>query len=170
MMLKSVCLLLAVQLAITLALEEEKPARQPKLFFVSSSTSTSISTTTSLLSSTLTCYLVSSTAYSACTGRKKRASSLIENAAPIADANNIKISRVDRSIAEPAVNVESGAQESLAAAPGANREAKFAWYYMTTTVTSTSTFTSTSTTFTSTLSVLLQSCTPASFIACGGGK
>ena len=39
---------------------------------------------------------VSSTAYAACTGRKKRASSLIENAAPIADANNIKISRVDR--------------------------------------------------------------------------
>ena len=60
---------------------------------------------------------------------------------------------MSRSIAEPAVNVESGAQESLAAAPGANREAKFAWYYMTTTVTSTSTFTSTSTTFTSKCSI-----------------
>lgn len=163
-MLKSVCLLLALQLALTIA--EEKPARQPKLFFVTSSTSTSISTTTSLLSSTLTCYLVSSTAYTACTGRKKRASSLLEQ--PVVDAveaADIKISRVDRSVDSPMV--ESGVEDVKAEVAG-NREAKFAWYYMTTTVTSTSTFTSTSTTFTSTVSVLLQSCTPSSFVACGG--
>ena len=48
------------------------------------------------------------------------------------------------------------------------REARFLWYYMTTTVTSLSTSTSTSTTYTATISISLQTCTPpGAFVACG---
>jgi len=47
------------------------------------------------------------------------------------------------------------------------RQARFAWYYMTTTLTSVSTSTSTSTTTVSTISVSAMKCTPSVFTACG---
>merc|ERR1711994_664374 len=110
----------------------------PKLFFVTSSTSTSVSTTTSMLRTSFTCYMISMTAIAnVCPQggkRRKRALSLIDESA-----------------------------EQIVA----KRQAKFAWYYMTTTVTSISTSTSTSTTFTATLSVSLLNCTPSEFNACG---
>jgi hypothetical protein len=139
--------------------------RDPKLFFVSSSTSTSISTTTSLLSTTLSCYMLSSTTYMACPGRKKRATNswIDDNAlTDIALETPIKISRAERDV--DATNIQSAKTPTTEN----QRAAKFAWYYMTTTVTSLSTSTSTSTTFTATVSISLVNCTPSgAFVACG---
>merc|ERR1711953_1250257 len=137
--------------------------RKPKLFFVTSSTSTSVSTTTSLVSTTFTCFLFSKTDYTSCTGRRKKRAIINEESNLIdANTNKIKVSRVERNIKDPVDHVESGRDEE-----SDDRSGRFAWYYMTTTVTSTSTSTSTSTTFTSTMSILIQSCTPADFTACG---
>merc|ERR1712131_328618 len=145
----------AIVLAASVA-AEERGSRQPKLFFVTSSTSTTITTSTSLLSDTLTCFMFSSTTYMGCTGRKKRAVSLVEDKAEDIVMNPaIRVSRVSREAEEAAPAVESSALEEKQG----EREARFAWYYMTTTVTSTST---------GTVSILLQSCTPSQFVACGG--
>jgi len=162
---KSACLLLA--LAALAAADNKKGARQPKLFFVTSSTSTSISTTTSTIGATFTCYIFSATDYTACTGRrKKRAVSLIDEQSSELEVGvpDISVSRVERSLDD---QLSNGLQAGVESSPSNDREAKFAWYYMTTTVTSVSTSTSTSTSFTATASILLQSCTPTSFNACG---
>ena len=137
--------------------------RDPKLFFVSSSTSTSITTTTSLLSTSFTCYFLTSVNYLTCPGRKKRASWINDNAlTDIALETPIKISRAERDV--DATNIQSAKTPTS----DNQREAKFAWYYMTTTVTSLSTSTSTSTTYTATISISLQTCTPpGAFVACG---
>ncbi|XP_023321636.1 uncharacterized protein LOC111696299 [Eurytemora carolleeae] len=157
-----VFLLLVAVAAVASASGPKGGAREPKLFFVSSSTSTSISTTTSLLSTQFTCFAVSSTALVLCTGRKKRAASLVEDQALSLDLEEpIKVSRVQRDLDTD--HVHSSIEDNVSS----NRQAKFAWYYMTTTITSTSTSTSTSTTFTGTLSISLLTCTPSSFVACG---
>jgi len=135
--------------------------REPKFFFVSSSTSTSVTTTTSNLAASLTCLILTKTAYAAaCPQGKRRKRYLnINDDSLDMTAVDIKASRVERSL--PQVE-DSGVA-------GANRDAKFAWYYMTTTLTSVSTSTSTSTTFSVTVSVTALNCTPSEFIACGGG-
>jgi len=162
----SVLLMTAVMLLAS-AITAEKAARQPKLFFVTSSTSTSVSTTTSMLRTSFTCYMISKTAIDkVCPQggkRRKRALSLIDESAEqiVAKRPEISVSRVSRKLEDPAV--ESG----LSPLEESKRQAKFAWYYMTTTVTSISTSTSTSTTFTATLSVSLLNCTPSEFSACG---
>ena len=154
--------LLLAALAAVNASDLKAQARNPKLFFVTSSTSTSISTTTSTLGTQFTCFMLSSTTYTLCTtGRKKRA--VIDDTASsnLALEPPVKVSRVQRDV--DTASIESGKDLDTKN----NRKAKFAWYYMTTTVTRTSTFTSTSTTFTATLSISLQGCTPATFNACG---
>merc|ERR1719189_1655666 len=130
-------------------------ARDPKFIFVYSTTSTSVSTTTSMISATITCLQLSSTTYSACTGRKKRAK-LIDD-----EGLNSDLSFIGSKIARNAVVPELEDSNNKAAQSG--REARFAWYYMTTTLTSVST----STTTVSTLSVSVIACTPTTFLGCG---
>merc|ERR1719228_551574 len=146
-------------LAVAMA---NKAARQPKLFFVTSSTSTSISTTTSMLQTSFTCYMISKTDFgSVCPGRRKKRGLVIDDA--VTDFYpSITASRVARSIDE--IDDITSSKSQLEAG---RREAKFNWYYMTTTVLSISTSTSTSTSFTATISVSLLNCTPTDFTACG---
>merc|ERR1712002_379113 len=153
--------LMLVMCALTSVLAEE---RDPKLLFVSSSTSTTMATATSTASGTFTCYILSKTDFKACTGRrKKRAISLIEDGGLPVDLETpeITISKVQRSL--PSAEIDSGNVDPIEA----NREAKFAWYYMTTTITSSSTSTSISTSYTTTMSISLNLCTPTSFVGCG---
>merc|ERR1719245_2201802 len=130
-------------------------ARDPKFIFVSSTTSTSVSTTTSMVSATITCLQLSSTTYSACTGRKKRAK-LIDD-----EGLNSDLSIIGTKIARNQVAPELEDSSNKLAQSG--REARFAWYYMTTTMTSVST----STTTVSTISVSAVLCTPTIFQGCG---
>merc|ERR1712002_1383094 len=110
-------------MGLTSVLAEE---RDPKLLFVSSSTSTTMATATSTASGTFTCYILSKTDFKACTGRrKKRAISLIEDGGLPVDLETpeITISKVQRSL--PSAEIDSGNVDPIEA----NREAKFAWYY-----------------------------------------
>jgi len=160
MLMKSAVILL---LAVSLTLGNL--AREPKFFFVSSSTSTSMTTTVSNLGASFTCLILSSTAYVACKRRRRNLAIIDTDVANEISTSNIEATRVGRAIeAAPAVPVVEG---SSVAEKGSDRAARFAWYYMTTTITSVSTSTSTSTTFTSTVSVSALICTPAQFQACG---
>merc|ERR1711868_278730 len=105
--------------------------RDPKLFFVSTSSTTSTLTTAS------TCYSQSGTAATCGTGRRRR--SLITDGALKDDEKLITASRLEPSINEP----EAKSQ----------REGKFLLYWLTTTTTSTST------TFSATNTITIQ-CTP----------
>merc|ERR1712209_120228 len=99
--------------------------RDPKLFFVSTSS------TTSTVSTVTTCFTTTAAA-TACTGRKKRSISIIDELANKDDAKIVDPSPLESSIAE---------QEGE---PKSQRQGKFLLYWLTTTTTSTSTsFTST---------------------------
>jgi len=149
-------------LAVLSTVQSEK--KKGKFLFVSSTTSTSVSTTTSLMTASVTCLILSkTTAYTAsCAGRKKRgaiidADTLIPEDLEISAA---KPSRDSRDLAIPELSpAESQDQAGV-------RDARFAWYYMTTTLTSVSTSTSTSTTNAVTISVSAVLCTPESFDYC----
>eukprot|EP00088_Acartia_fossae_P060531 TRINITY_DN724_c0_g2_i1.p1 TRINITY_DN724_c0_g2~~TRINITY_DN724_c0_g2_i1.p1 ORF type:complete len:154 (+),score=30.85 TRINITY_DN724_c0_g2_i1:31-492(+) len=144
---------------LSIALLHNVEARDPKFIFVSSSTSTSVSTTTSTISATRTCLLLQSTAYAACSGRKRRAE--IYTKEGLIDSSDINISKSRNSMDIPELNPSKIESEQ------SNRNARFAWYYMTTTVTSVSTSTSTSTNFASSVSISALTCTPTVFLACG---
>ena len=112
-------------------------ARKPKLFFVSTSA------TTSTLQTASVCYVSSST-LATCTGRKRRTISL------------------DGMEPEGAVQPSTFKEESVASSKvGESREGRFLLYWITTTSISTST------SFTTTFSVSSALCTPAGAGICG---
>merc|ERR1719153_1470582 len=95
----------------------------------------------------------------ACPGRKKRAK-IIDD-----EGLDIDLSMAGSKIARNPVVPEI--EDSSNKVAQSEREARFAWYYMTTTLTAMSTSTSTSTTTVSTISVSALNCTPSIFTACG---
>jgi len=135
-------------------------ARAPKFFFVSSTTSTSVSTTTSMISATITCLQLSSTTYAACSsGRKKRAKIINDEGLDL-DMSIIGSKSSSHAVQQIEDSIEDRSSKL-------DRQARFAWYYMTTTLTSISTSTSTSTSTAVTVSVSALACTPSTYIGCG---
>jgi len=134
-------------------------SRHPRLFWVSSTTSTS--TTTSTLSTNSLCYITGTGTFVACTGRKRRFidfDPLLEEGKP--DIRAASPVSMESDYEEFVEEVNSGKDTE------AEREARFLLYWMTTTLTSTSTTTSTS--FSSTQTLTLTVCTPTTVIAtCG---
>ena len=122
-------------------LSAEDVARKPKLFFVSTSA------TTSTLQTASVCYVSSST-LATCTGRKRRTISL-DGMEPEG--------AVQPSTFKGEVEGESVASSKV----GESREGRFLLYWITTTSISTST------SFTTTFSVFSVSCTPSGASACG---
>merc|ERR1711971_897690 len=130
-------LILFVAFLASAVLSAEDVARKPKLFFVSTSA------TTSTLQTASVCYVSSST-LATCTGRKRRTISL------------------DGMEPEGAVQPSTFKEESVASSKvGESREGRFLLYWITTTSISTST------SFTTTFSVSSALCTPAGAGICG---
>merc|ERR1719362_2284528 len=123
------------------ALLAEDVARKPKLFFVSTSA------TTSTLQTASVCYVSSST-LATCSGRKRRTISL-DGMEPAG--------AVQPSTYKGEVEGESVASSKV----GESREGRFLLYWITTTSISTST------SFTTTFSVSSALCTPAGAGICG---
>ena len=113
--------------------------RHPKLFFVSTSS------TTSTLSTGTVCYITTGTV-STCTGRKRRAISF-DGAS--SDVSELRPSQLKE-------DVQSSKKDGRL-----DREGRFLLYWITTTSISTST------SFTTTFSVFSVSCTPSGASACG---
>ena len=113
--------------------------RHPKLFFVSTSS------TTSTLSTGTVCYITTGTV-STCTGRKRRAISF-DGAS--SDESELQPSQLKE-------DVQSSKKDGRL-----DREGRFLLYWITTTSISTST------SFTTTFSVFSVSCTPSGASACG---
>merc|ERR1712211_204627 len=107
-------------------------ARKPKLFYVSTSATTSTLNTASI------CYVTSGTVTTACTGRRRR--SLNIEAVPLADVKPSQLSQ----------EVQSSEKEMKN-----NRGGRFLLYWITTTSISTST------SYTVTVSISAATCTPA---------
>merc|ERR1712083_13336 len=118
------------------AVLSEEVARKPKLFFVSTSATTSTLQTLSL------CY-VSTSGPVACSGSEKRSISLDE----LEDADAVQPSTIDREVDGEPLQDEASSEW--------NREGRFLLYWITTTSISTST------SFTTTYSVSSIACTPA---------
>eukprot|EP00090_Calanus_glacialis_P027743 TRINITY_DN439_c0_g1_i1.p1 TRINITY_DN439_c0_g1~~TRINITY_DN439_c0_g1_i1.p1 ORF type:complete len:162 (+),score=32.34 TRINITY_DN439_c0_g1_i1:52-537(+) len=139
--------------------------RNPRLFWVSSTTSTS--TTTSTLSTNTLCFVTGNMAISTACKRKRR----FINFDPLlgkGTESEIQASLInDESKHEDMVDeIDSGKDDNSEDDKTAERQAKFLLYWMTTTLTSTSTTTSTS--FSSTQTLTLTVCTPTTVIAtCG---
>jgi len=113
-----------------------------------------------MVSATVSCLHLSKTAYkAACPGRKKRAK-IIDD-----EGLDIDLSIAGSKIARNPVVPEL--EDSSNKVAQSEREARFAWYYMTTTLTAVSTSTATSTTTVSTISVSALACTPTTYIGCG---
>merc|ERR1739838_453361 len=130
-------IILVVAFLASAVLSAEDVARKPKLFFVSTSA------TTSTLQTASVCYVSSST-LATCTGRKRRTISL------------------DGMEPEGAVQPSTFKEESVASSKvGESREGRFLLYWITTTSISTST------SFTTTFSVSSALCTPAGAGICG---
>merc|ERR1712107_483950 len=123
--------LLLVLFAVSASAEDEV-ARKPKLFFVSTSATTSTLQTLSI------CY-VSSNAISACTGRKRRAINI--DGGSFTDTASVELEPSQRE------------QEASAPAIDGSRDGRFLLYWITTTSISTST------SFTTTFSVSSALCT-----------
>merc|ERR1711874_119098 len=137
---------LSIMLVLAAADAEQKKSRHPRLFPVSSSS------TTSTLSTTTLCYSTAATSFTttAC-GRKKRAiypvpgevgglEEIIKPQEPVSSEDNEKEAEL----------IESGRKEY-------EREGKFLLYWMTTTTTSTFT------TYTATTTLGALECTPSNF-------
>lgn len=148
--------------ALTVAAE-----RKEKLFFVSTFSSTTLTTTTTTINTVFTCLKLSKTAYgSACAGRKRKKRTVIESAGD-SEGTEISISNVQSHSADPDHDFIQNTKEEDASD---SRQARFAWYYMTTTVASVTTRTETTYAYTSTVSVSAIVCTPKSFNGCGRKK
>merc|ERR1712010_223015 len=122
----------------------EEVARKPKLFFVSTS-----ATTTTLQTASI-CYITNAAA--TCTGRKRRTISL-DGMEPEG--------AVQPSTFKREVEGESVKQDEVSSKVNGNREGRFLLYWITTTSISTST------SFTITYSVSSALCTPAGANECG---
>ena len=128
----------------------EDVVRQPKLFFVSTSATTSTLQTLSI------CY-VSSATPAACTGRKRRSISLEP-----AESKSLDGMESEGAVQPSTINREvNGEPLQDEASSIANREGRFLLYWITTTSISTST------SFTTTYTVSSVSCTPAGGNLCG---
>ena len=119
----------------------EEVVRKPKLFFVSTSATTSTLQTLSI------CY-VSSATPAACTGRKRRSISLEP-----AESKSLDGMESEGAVQPSTINREIDG--------GQDREGRFLLYWITTTSISTST------SFTTTYTVSSVSCTPAGGNLCG---
>merc|ERR1712001_547949 len=130
--------LLVVFFLAAAASSKQHVERHPKLFFVSTSSTTSTLSTGSL------CYVTTATFAGACTGRKRRAINFegasVDEFKPSQLKEEVQSSRDDRSL---------------------DREGRFLLYWITTTSISTST------SFTTTFSVFSVSCTPTGGSFCG---
>merc|ERR1711997_402436 len=127
-------------------LSAEEEARKPKLFFVSTSA------TTSTLQTAFVCYVTSAANIPVCAGKKRRAISL-DGMEPEG--------AVQPSTFKREVEGESVQQDEPSAKVNGNREGRFLLYWITTTSISTST------SFTTTYSVSSALCTPAGGSECG---
>ena len=119
---------------------KQQVERHPKLFFVSTSS------TTSTLKTASVCYSTTATFGGACTGRKRRA---INFDGASADESELKPSQSKEDVQSSRENGKS------------DREGRFLLYWITTTSISTST------SFTTTFSVFSVSCTPSGASVCG---
>merc|ERR1712156_688109 len=116
----------------------DEVARKPKLFYASTSATTSTLNTASI------CYVTSGTVTTACTGRRRRSVNI--EAVPLAD---VKPSQVDQP-SQLSQEVQSSEKEWKN-----NRDGRFLLYWITTTSISTST------SYTVTVSISAATCTPA---------
>merc|ERR1739838_345623 len=135
-------IILVVAFLASAVLSAEDVARKPKLFFVSTSA------TTSTLQTASVCYVSSST-LATCTGRKRRTISL--------DGMEPEGAVQPSTFKGQEVEGESVASSKV----GESREGRFLLYWITTTSISTST------SFTTTFSVSSALCTPAGAGICG---
>ena len=136
--------------------------RQPKMFYVSSTSTTSTVSTTTL------CYVSSNAAVSnTCSGRRKRrmvkdnleATDAIK-ATAVAEGSQdgvIRLHNILRDIIGMSVFSSRDEDNIIVDEAGEDRKAKFLLYWMTTTSTSTTT------TYTSTTTLYSLSCTPSGF-------
>merc|ERR1712014_132326 len=142
----------AACIASTFALEAEDvkvtQSRQPKLFFVSSSS------TTSSFSTSTVCFVSTATGFTTCKKRKRR--NILEDAIGDKKVHIQPDSPFDK---ETDAEIESGAEDSAAS----RRDGRFLLYWLTTTSTSTTTI------FTATGTIATLACTPAGYTvsACG---
>merc|ERR1712083_774724 len=120
----------------------EDVVRQPKLFFVSTSSTTSTLQTLSI------CY-ISTAAPSACAGRKRRSISLDE----MEPEGAVQPSTINREVDGETLQGE--------ASSNADRDGRFLLYWITTTSVSTST------SFTTTFTISSVACTPPGANLCG---
>merc|ERR1712083_731201 len=130
---------LLVVFFLAAAASAKQVERHPKLFFVSTSS------TTSTLSTGTVCYITTGTV-STCTGRKRRAISF-DGAS--SDVSELRPSQLKE-------DVQSSKKDGRL-----DREGRFLLYWIT------ATSISTSTSFTTTFSVFSVSCTPSGASACG---
>merc|ERR1712083_147707 len=130
--------LLVVLFAVAASAEDEV-ARKPKLFFVSTSATTTTLQTLSI------CY-VSSSSITTCTGRKRRAVNM-DGGMSLKEAASVEL--------EPS----QGEQAASAPAIDGSREGRFLLYWITTSI-------STSTSFTTTFSVSSALCTAPGSSSC----
>ena len=141
--------------------ELELSTRQPKLFYVSSTTSTTT------LSTQTVCYVASSTAIQmlTCKKRKKRniLTSILEspnNAGDIKPASSLKT--LEEAIEKIENEIDGGQEEDLSSGLDiSEKEGRFLNYWLTTTLTTTIT------TYTATSSVASLVCTPAGYTVQG---
>merc|ERR1712010_72539 len=124
----------------------EEVARKPKLFFVSTSATTSTLQTASI------CYVTSNT-ITTCAGRKKRRTISLDGMEPEG--------AVQPSTFKREVEGESVKQDEVSSKVNVNREGRFLLYWITTTSISTST------SFTITYTVSSMLCTPVGANECG---
>merc|ERR1719418_229605 len=135
--------LLVVLLTVAAGSAEDEVARKPKLFFVSTSA------TTTTLQTLSVCYYTS-TSVTTCTGRKRRA----------IDVEGVMLSDVESLEDAASTEIESSHREEGTSIDG-SRDGRFLLYWITTTSISTST------SYTTTYSISNVVCTLADANLCG---
>ena len=152
------CLTLFFTLStFTLAQQQHLPSRQPKLFFVSSTTSTTT------ISTQTVCYVASSTAIQMLTCKKKKRSILSsvmgDTSEEIKPASSIKT--FEEAVEKIKDDMEDDNKEDisniLSGLEVSQKEGRFLNYWLTTTITTTFT------TYTATSSLASLVCTPAGY-------
>merc|ERR1712154_49028 len=140
-------------LASTMAIETEQvkmvPSRQPKLFWVSSSA------TTSSVSTSTICFVSTATGFTTCKKRKRR--NILADAITDEDVEIHPQSTLSKDDSD--ADIESGAEDPATS----RRDGRFLLYWLTTTTTSTTTI------YTATGTLATLACTPAGYTvsACG---
>merc|ERR1712154_405814 len=137
-------------LASTIAIETEEakvvPSRQPKLFWVSSSA------TTSSVSTSTICFVSTATGFTTCKRRNILADAITDEDVEIHPQSTLSKDDSD-------ADIESGAEDPATS----RRDGRFLLYWLTTTTTSTTTI------YTATGTLATLACTPAGYTvsACG---